>query len=259
MIGGWRRPGMPVLLSGMIGSRQGWIEVPYAGLPASLDDVAGALLQHPDDPSLHLVPGLALDRADQAPDVMRGEETQIFGMIDKRPGRRLLVMPGTHSKWALVHDGRIVWFATFMTGELFAVLKAHSILGRLMAGEAHDQEAFERGLKAARQRPGGPLQRLFSVRTLALFERLPAAGVAAYLSGLLIGGEIDEALGNLPRSARADTVTVIGADTLAERYLHAIEHAGLTGEKAPPDAAARGHYLIAGAAGLLSSPSGVGR
>ncbi len=259
MIGGWRRPGMPVLLSGMIGSRQGWIEVPYADLPASLDDVASALVRHPDDPSLHFVPGLAFDPPDQAPDVMRGEETQIVGVIGGRSGRRLLVMPGTHSKWVLVEDGRIVWFATFMTGELFAILKSHSILARLMTGDAHDQAAFAGGLDAARERPGGLLQRLFSVRTLGLFERLPAEGIAAYLSGLLIGGEIDEALGNLEPAAGENTITVIGAAPLAERYLHAIEHAGLAGDKAGDDAAARGHYLIAGAAGLLPSPSGVGR
>lgn len=253
-IGAWRTPDMPVILSGMIGSRQGWIEVPYLDVPAKLDEIAEALVRHPSDPAIHIVPGLAQDPMDQAPDVMRGEETQIVGMIDGGDGRHLLIMPGTHSKWVLVDDRRIAWFATFMTGELFAVLKNHSILGRLMADDdgRHHEDAFERGVRSAKDLPGGLLQRLFSARTLPLFERLPAGNVAAYLSGLLIGSEIDEALGNLKGSNDRLSITVIGASPLAERYIEALAQTGLDARKAADDAAARGQFLIAQKAGLIS-------
>ncbi len=148
-------------------------------------------------------------------------------------------------------DGRIVWFATFMTGEVFAVLKEHSILGRLMAGEAPDEAAFARGLAFARQGRGGLLRRLFSARTLGLFDRLSASAIAAYLSGLLIGSEIAEALECLPEVPRGAEVTLIGGAELAERYRIGIEAAGLRTRAGQPDASARGHLLIARAAGLL--------
>lgn len=253
-IGAWRTPDMPVILSGMIGSRQGWIEVPYLGVPATLDDIAMALVRHPEDPAIRLVPGLAQDPKDQAPDVMRGEETQIIGAIGQSLDRALLIMPGTHSKWVLVDRGRIIWFATFMTGELFAVLKNHSILGRLMTAEEghHDSQAFEQGLVGAGQAKGGLLQKLFSARTLPLFERLPTDGIAAYLSGLLIGSEINEALSNIEGPRDRLSITVIGTSSLTERYLDALMHRGLRAENAAPDAAAAGHYLIARKATLVS-------
>lgn len=263
LIGDWRRPGLPVILSGMIGSRQGWVEAPYVDVPATFDEIAQALVRHPEDDDIHIVPGLAQDLPGQAPDVMRGEETQIIGAAggggageDAAFGttdRRLLIMPGTHSKWVLVEGRKIVWFATFMTGELFAVLKNHSILGRLMAGSGgeEDRGAFEQGLDAAGGLPGGLLQHLFSARTLGLFERLPANGIAAYLSGLLIGHELDEALGNLEKLDDRPPMTVIGASDLARRYLDALEHAGLEAYNADADSAARGQGELARAADLL--------
>jgi 2-dehydro-3-deoxygalactonokinase len=263
VIGAWRTPATPVLLSGMVGSRQGWVEAPYLSAPAGLDDIAKALIRLPDDPNLRLAPGLCLDQPGQAPDVMRGEETQIIGVLGDRAGssdagsdggHHLLVMPGTHSKWVMVEDGRIIWFATFMTGELFAVLKDHSILGRLMTeGDGrHHAEAFQQGLAGAKSLPGGLLQRLFSARTLGLFERLPSEAIAAYLSGLLIGSEINEALTNLRGSKDAFSIKVIGSSALAERYLDAIAQTGLVVDKADADAAARGQFLIARQAGLLA-------
>ena len=199
IIGPWRRPGLPVVLSGMIGSRQGWIEAPYISIPASFDEIAAALVQHPEDADIYVVPGLAQDLPGQTPDVMRGEETQIVGAVGDASERQLLVMPGTHSKWVLIDDRKVVWFATFMTGELFALLKDHSILGRLMTAsdDGRDQSAFEQGLDAATTLPGGLLQHLFSARTLGLFDRLPENAIASYLSGLLIGHELADALGNL--------------------------------------------------------------
>jgi 2-dehydro-3-deoxygalactonokinase len=194
---------------------------------------------------------------------MRGEETQIIGAVGgavggalggeagAAPGSRLLVLPGTHSKWALVEHGRLVWFATFMTGELFALLKEHSILGRLMAGDHGDDDAFCRGLAYARAGRGGLLKRLFSARTLGLFGALPEAAIASYLSGLLIGSELAEALECLERGPADREIMVVGSSELSGRYLAAIEHAGLRGRRAPDDAGARGLFLIAHAAGLI--------
>jgi 2-dehydro-3-deoxygalactonokinase len=262
-IGPWLNagPDLPVIASGMITSRQGWIEVPYRACPAGSDEIAGALLRHETGAGriVHFVPGLSIVGADGVPDVMRGEETQIIGAVGgavggaggEAAGRRLLVLPGTHSKWALVEDGRLVWFATFMTGELFAVLKEHSILGRLMAGDSDDEGTFRRGLAYARASGGGLLRRLFSARTLGLFGDLPASGIASYLSGLLIGTELREALDCLEQPPADQEITVVGSSELTTRYLAAIEHAGLRGREAADHAGARGLYLIARAAGLI--------
>jgi len=247
-------PALPVIASGMITSRQGWVEVPYCACPAGSGELAAALLRHATGSgrAIHFVPGLSLIGADGVPDVIRGEETQILGQLEDGGGRerRAIVLPGTHSKWALVEDGRITWFATFMTGEVFGVLREHSILGRLMAGDAPDDAAFARGLAYAREGPGGLLKRLFSARTLGLFDRLPASGGASYLSGLLIGSEIAEALPCLPAGAQGE-VTVIGDSALAERYRQAIEATGLRARTGAADAGARGQLLIARAAGPL--------
>lgn len=257
MIGAWRRPGLPVVLSGMIGSRQGWIEVPYLPVPANVDQIAAGMVRHPDDPDLHIAPGLAQDPPGQAPDVMRGEETQIIGATGAASGHRLLVMPGTHSKWVLIEDRTIVWFATFMTGELFAVLKDHSILGRLMSEDAGDhQPAFEQGLRACRTLPGGLLQHVFSARTLNLFERLPDHAIAAYLSGLLIGHEIQEALGQIEEGPGQAPISIIGASPLAERYAAALACVGIPALTAGGDVAAHGHHTLARAAGLVGMPMG---
>jgi 2-dehydro-3-deoxygalactonokinase len=259
-LGAWlaAAPDLPVIASGMITSRQGWREVPYCPCPAGGAELAAALLRHATGAGrvIHFVPGLSLVGADGVPDVMRGEETQILGQLGagrrdgSRAARQAVVLPGTHSKWALVERGRIVWFATFMTGELYGVLKEHSILGRLMADGPPDDGALARGLGYARARPGGLLRRLFSARTLGLFDQLPASGIADYLSGLLIGSEIDEALGCLPAGARGE-ITVIGDSALAERYREAIGAAGLRARTGLVDASARGQLLIAQAAGLL--------
>jgi 2-dehydro-3-deoxygalactonokinase len=254
-VGPWLRdePHLPVIASGMITSRQGWVEVPYCPCPAGREEIARALLRHDSGHGriIHFVPGLSIMGVDGIPDVMRGEETQIIGEVGAAAGRRLLVLPGTHSKWALVEDGRIVWFATFMTGELFGVLKEHSILGRSMAGEADDEEAFRCGLAYARAKRGGLLNRLFSARTLSLFDQLPAERIESYLSGLLIGTEVREALDCLEEAPGDQGVTVVGSSDLTERYTTAIQEARLRGRRAVPDACARGLFLIAAAAGHL--------
>jgi 2-dehydro-3-deoxygalactonokinase len=252
-VGAWRaRYGaLPAIASGMVGSRQGWREVPYLRCPVGLEALAAGLacLAAPLGITLHLVPGILRDAPAAAPDVMRGEETQIFGGLAERAPSRLLVLPGTHSKWAVVEGERIAWFATFMTGELYALLSKHSILAKLMDGERPDGEAFAWGAAAARERApasGGLLHKLFSARTLALFERLAPEGVAAYLSGLLIG-----ALAARP-GATAREALVIGEPALTALYLEAMAAEGLRGRAGPADAVARGLWRVARAAGLVA-------
>ena len=148
--GDWlaRHGPLPVVASGMVGSRQGWVEAPYRACPASLGDVAAALLRHASagGAGIRVVPGLSWRGPGGLPDVMRGEETQIFGALAHGGidgGDAAFVLPGTHSKWVRVESGRIEAFATFMTGELFAVLRKHSILGRLMGDGVPDGGAGE--------------------------------------------------------------------------------------------------------------------
>lgn len=253
-VGAWpaRMPRLPILASGMIGSRQGWREAPYADCPAGLDALARRLVEVPTRGGavLRIVPGVALVDADGVPDVMRGEETQILGQFAAGDSG-VAVLPGTHSKWVLVEGGRIGRFATFMTGEAFAAMKGHTILGRLMTGDALDAEAFGRGVDHA-ARPakgrGGLLHRIFSARTLGLFDRLKGEALHSYLSGLMIGAEIAEALDWL--DAPPPRVTVIGAPELSALYLSALARRGIAATMGLPDAAARGLARIARAAGL---------
>jgi 2-dehydro-3-deoxygalactonokinase len=256
-IGDWRRvaPGCPIVASGMITSRQGWVEVPYLHCPAGAHELAAALHPHRlrEGELVHFVPGLSREDEEGVPDVIRGEETQIAGLTAGRstdPDRDVLaVLPGTHSKWAGVEGGRIVWFETYLTGEVFGVLRLHSILGRLMEGDGHDRDAFRRGLAYAGEGGAGLLRRLFSARTLGLFDRLPTSGGASYLSGLLIGTEVAEAIARRPLPTAP--VQVIGGSRLVDHYLEALAACDIEAVRAPDDAAARGHVVIARCAGLM--------
>jgi 2-dehydro-3-deoxygalactonokinase len=249
--GAWRRgnPGLPALASGMIGSRQGWREAPYVACPASADAIARGLLtlDAGDGGTFAIVPGLSCE-ADGVPDVMRGEETQILGALEGEAGRALFVLPGTHSKWALVEDGRVTRFASFMTGEVFAVLSRHSILGRLMEGEAIDDAAFARGLAAGTRAgtAGSLLHRVFAARTLGLFAREAPTALRGYLSGLLIGAEVAEGLA----LAAGLAPTIIGEPALAALYAKALAQTGTDARVGPADAALRGLRRIARAAGF---------
>jgi 2-dehydro-3-deoxygalactonokinase len=253
-IGAWleREPEVPVLAAGMITSRQGWVEVPYAACPAGEAELARGLIARPTPTgTIRFVPGVAFEGEGGVPDVIRGEETQIVGQLEDEQAGGRFVMPGTHSKWVVVAGGRITAFATFMTGELYGLLKGHSILGRLMAGESDDADAFACGLAQAQRGAGGLLRRLFSARTLPLFGRLPESGVAAYLSGLLIGSEIGEARAWMGGLECPETLTVVGTSELAGRYRRALAARGIEATVGADDAAAQGLFRIARAAGLI--------
>lgn len=219
----------PILMSGMIGSRQGWLEVPYRPCPARLEDLAAHLHAVPGRPDIRIVPGLCRDDGDgKRHDVMRGEEVQAFGAMDDTP-RGVLCLPGTHSKWVRFDDGRLADFATAMTGEVFDVLRRHSLLGALLpegedgaapAGAATD--AFRRGLDRSAE-AGGLLHHLFGVRAEGLFGAIPAAGLAAYLSGILVGHEIRAMTELFPGPG---LVRLVAEGALADRYALAFAHLG---------------------------------
>jgi 2-dehydro-3-deoxygalactonokinase len=245
-IGVWTRrfPGLPIVLSGMVGARQGWVEAPYVPCPAGVAEIAAKTptLDTGRHGRLLIVPGVSAIDAHGAPDVMRGEETQILGVLAAGGlSDGLFVLPGTHSKWARVEARRIVAFATFMTGEIFAALKGHTVLGRMMAPDAtHSAEGFARGLAAAQalERPGDLLSAVFKTRTLALFDALAADALADYLSGLLIGAEI------LAGAEGARQASVVGSPALTARYRTAGEALGVDLTPAPQHCATLGHIAL---------------
>ena len=250
VIGRWLGPNGPVqvVLSGMIGSRQGWVEAPYARCPAGVDEIVEALIGVEDTSlRIHLVPGLSTENG-AMPDVMRGEETQILGALTLAArADGLFLLPGTHSKWAEVAGGRIISFRTFMTGEIFGALKDHTSLGRLMR-EGGDPDGFARGVRegAALGSAGALLNRIFATRTYGLMDELPDTALADYLSGLLIGAEVAGAV----RQTK-DAVTIVASPALAQRYTDALRLLGHESTLAPPDCVAAGHWRVAGAAGLI--------
>ncbi|TCT10574.1 2-keto-3-deoxygalactonate kinase [Tepidamorphus gemmatus] len=224
LVEGWPVTAVPVVMSGMVGSRQGWQEAPYAGCPASLDSLAAALIRLPEPETILIVPGVGRGGAGERHDVMRGEEVQCFGALareDRADG--LICLPGTHSKWVRMAEGRIVDFASAMTGEVFEVMSRHSILGALMAEAVpgHDGgAAFRRGLDRAGE-AGGLLNHLFSARADALFGEIAADEIRDYLSGVLIGHEIRE----MPRLlGGSGEILVIADGPLPGRYRTAFAH-----------------------------------
>ncbi len=247
-LGDWLAGGPRVVLSGMITSRNGWVETPYIHVPAREADLATGVLERELGPArLHFLPGVAVTRP--VADVMRGEEVQVFGTdLGTRPS--LVVLPGTHSKWAHIADGRIESFATIITGELFDLLRNKSLIGGVAEGDEFNEIAFLSGVDEALDDDadsGGLVRRLFGARASVLVGGRPAVDVSAYLSGLLIGNEIHEA----DRMFGAvDRAVIIGSEFLTLRYNLALKRAGIITTTGPIDAAARGLFHIASRLGL---------
>jgi 2-dehydro-3-deoxygalactonokinase len=241
-IGPWLAGGEDrVLLSGMIGSRQGWIETPYLPCPAGPSELAGALIDIRFDwARVKLVPGLSGTDSSGVAEVMRGEETQVLGIAALLRDGGIACLPGTHSKWVRVEGGRIVEFTTHMTGEAFGALRGHTILGRMMRDGAADGPSFDAGVVRSAD-SGGLLHHLFGVRALALAGRLAEADAPAYLSGILIGHEVRAALAQ----AGGAVVQVIGAPELTALYARTIQACGGYAERHDGEAAARGLALVA--------------
>lgn len=253
LLGPWAAERVPRIACGMIGSRQGWIEAPYLDCPVDPAALARSLVRTPGG-ELAIVPGIKCRDDAGIPDVIRGEETQLLGALDEAHGSMLAVMPGTHSKWVRLAAGCIVEFLTYMTGEVYALLLAHSILGRMASGaSAGTSDAFARGVSRGLASRGA-LHDIFGARTLALVGELASGEVADWLSGALIGGEIASARDWATARGDDDSrVLVIGADALCERYVAALAQAGVRAHAAPHGAAARGLVDIARRAHLLDN------
>jgi 2-dehydro-3-deoxygalactonokinase len=246
-ISGWDKS-LPIIASGMITSRQGWVELPYVDCPAGPEDLAKSIHAKTlaSGRTVHFLTGLHLKSETLSHDVMRSEETQVFGAMDS--GAKHFVTPGTHSKWIDVEDGKITNFATYVTGETFAVMKAYSILGRLMANDVDDDHAFLKGIDRAFADPAGLLHNLFSARSLALYQELAADKISSYLSGLIIGAEIGHAV-----SLRDSTqhYAVLASPGIGGKYITAMKHAGLRVSMGDPLAIVKGERAVAQAAGLI--------
>jgi 2-dehydro-3-deoxygalactonokinase len=218
---------MPLcLISGMAGSKQGWVEAPYCACPAGFADVAAHLRwieSGLESSRIAIVPGLSCEHGG-VPDVMRGEEVQVFGALQLLDiSEATVVLPGTHSKWVRARDGRIVDFRSFMTGEFYALLRQHSILSRTLPAQDGelDEDAFSQGVEHA-LRSASLLQTAFSVRTLSLFDRMPAQAAPSYLSGLVISEELRAQ----PLDAGSEVV-VMGSEALTRRYELALAQRGI--------------------------------
>jgi 2-dehydro-3-deoxygalactonokinase len=237
--------GLPVVICGMAGSRQGWTEAPYLPVPARLDAVPAAAVRVPGlARPVHILPGLSQANP---PDVMRGEETQLLGagLADG-----LACLPGTHSKWVTLRGGRVEGFATHMTGELFALLSRHSIL-RHGLGTAGRGLAFRDAVLAVLDDPAGIGNRLFGLRAAGLLAAADPDAAASRLSGLLVGLELAGAF----RGGRPSAVTLIASGSLAPLYAEALAAAGVAAAVMDAEAACRSGLLAAARALQRAAPA----
>lgn len=242
-IGHWISADSRLLLSGMITSRNGWVETTYIEAPARLPDLAREAVRqsHASGASLLFLPGVAMGLP--APDVMRGEEIQVFGVCAEDE-EATVVLPGTHSKWVRHGGGRILAFHTFMTGEIYAALRDHTILGRLAEpGTSGSRAAFLDGVRHMRGKIGpGLLHAAFAARSRVLFGALPPADVTEFLSGIVIGGEF---AGGLALGWDAGPIRLVGEAALVDRYAAAAAEFGLVAERAASDATVLGFCKLA--------------
>jgi 2-dehydro-3-deoxygalactonokinase len=243
-------PDAPVLLVGMVGSREGWVMAPYATCPADTAEIARAMI--PVDlgsgRQAHIVPGLFCEPEPGAADVMRGEETLVLGAGVENG---LVCLPGTHPKWVLMRAGRIERFATYMTGEMYALLREHSMIGR-PATEPSDPAGFALGLDAATRNSGesetsrvGLLHLLFGARAAVVSGRMSPGLLGPYLSGLLTGDEIN---GALSQFSRPSSVTIVANSPRADLYVDALNRRAVTTTVRAPQEA-----LLAGLARILKA------
>jgi 2-dehydro-3-deoxygalactonokinase len=212
---------LPLLMGGMIGSNRGWHEAPYVPCPAGLPELA-ARLKWVEPERIAIVPGVCFTDGDAA-DVMRGEEIQILGAYAEAiiGPDTVVCHPGTHNKWISLEDGRITAFRTVMTGEMFNLLREHSILADLLAGPAAAGPAFEAGVRRGLERDDLTAE-LFSVRARVLLGRAARDDAASYTSGLLIGTDLRSGL----RFAGEREIVVMARPELARLFAAALGVAG---------------------------------
>jgi len=239
-----------ILMCGMVGSRQGWQEVPYVQCPAGVEQIVAGLAQLQahgmGSRQLWIAPGLSLRRAEGAFEVMRGEETQLCGLLeDASTGVDFACLAGTHSKHVRIDGDLIVDFSTFMTGELFELLRTHSVLGKLMRPGPHHEVVFRRGVDMA-ARKQELLTQLFAVRTQGLLGDVNPSWLESYLSGILIGHELNA----VPEEVK--TVHLVASESLLPPYRAALHRRGLACIGHAESLAAKGLHALALRRGLLA-------
>ncbi|MGX4773818.1 2-dehydro-3-deoxygalactonokinase [Bradyrhizobium guangdongense] len=239
---------LPVLVCGMAGAKTGWVEAGYVDTPAPLSAVLKQAARVPGEVrDIRILPGIA-QRDMKAPDVMRGEETQLLGALGLgAAGEALVCMPGTHSKWVRVKDSIVEHFATFMTGELFSVVSRETILALAVAGadEAEDIASFKAAVKAAFDAPAFAANLLFTARSRQLLFGGTPAAARATLSGTLIGTELAAGLsGSVPKAG----ITLIASGRLAALYRQAFDALSVNVNPIDADEAVRRGLSMAAAA-----------
>jgi 2-dehydro-3-deoxygalactonokinase len=221
----------PVYASGMIGSNVGWTEVPYAQAPAGCKDLVSAAVSTTiGRVATHIVPGIACRRSfDGQPDILRGEEIELVGLAALRNVDGWVALPGTHTKWARLEQGRVVDFFTSMSGEMFDRLTAQGLLASIVDGEAQEGQVFLQGVAAGRARQLGLGTLLFGARARVVRGELAKKDAASYIRGLLIGSEIADALAVYP-TVRDGIVPLIGNAALCRLYASALLAADVRSE-----------------------------
>jgi 2-dehydro-3-deoxygalactonokinase len=252
LTGAW--PRVPALMAGMVGSRQGWREVPYVPCPATAADIAAGILRFDvGGRTVAIVPGLVVRSGEG--DVLRGEETQIVGLIGGEPGfAGLAILPGTHSKWVRVAGGRIIDFQSFLTGEVFELLSRTSFLRHSVKDDGRDLAAspgFAQGVRRTAIEEQPFLATLFPVRVRQLLGSVDPADNLAYLSGLIVGGEIAAARAS-GQLTPGMPVRLVGSRSLGRAYRAALGMLGFDAEARDGDTLVRaGLDHLARVAGLL--------
>lgn len=224
LIGDWLPAGRKTLVvaCGMVGARQGWIEVPYNEAPCPPASAQSARSPQTSDPRLdvRIIAGVMQRNPD---DVMRGEETQVAGLLQRSPGfAGVVCMPGTHTKWVRVQAGEIVEFKSCMSGEVFGVLASQSVLRFSVGGEGWDDTEYHNAVREALAQPEAFAGALFSIRASSLIAGLSQAAANARLSGLVIGTEIAATRAFWTRG----TVSIIDNGRQAALYATALKNAG---------------------------------
>ena len=233
-----------VILSGMVGAKEGWVEAKYANIPVSITELANALQQVPDDSiNACIIPGL-LKETENNLDVMRGEETQIFGCLEKGIGDGVYIAPGTHAKWCLVENNKIVDFHTFLTGDLYNALIKESILKlQIKEDDSFYEEAFQAGLNNgfAITQSGEILHAIFETRVKGVLGKMDNDKLGSYLSGLLIGMEVNHASSLFQHQQ----VVLIGTNHLANLYEKALKRKNIQVTIPASDIVVAGQFAIA--------------
>jgi len=207
---------LPIYMAGMVGSANGWVNVPYVSTPTSVSKLADKTHRFtlPWGAMAYIVPGVSHMTDKGEFDVMRGEEVQVFGLINKlNSGSFSVVLPGTHSKHVVVQNHELVLFDSFMTGELFSVIREHTIIGRDLPKQEPSYSAFVKGVLSGQN--GGATSQIFKARTGKIFAQIEDTEVDDFLSGILIGSELKELV--------SESIYLVGNRKLCNRYQLACE------------------------------------